>query len=236
MIYVVTGTQRSGTSMMMGCLAAGGLPVYYDAAKEDNLREKHPETNQGGYFEPTLEEMRDLHFPSAADGMVVKFHAPWRILGCMEPGYRYRVIIMRRDPREIVASLARFNNGLLTTGDLATFNRYYEYIDKAVSLVHNRRDVESVTIADYDDVLTDPLAFFQGLGWPIDTQKAASEVKPASRKVGRFDKPFSGDIAADLGIGQPMSIGEAIKTGRIDVPDEIKEAAERGAKFGLSWS
>lgn len=233
MIYVVTGVQRSGTSMMMACLKAGGMPLYFDESAEDALRNRHPDTNPGGFYEHTIAAMNEIDFPLGAEGKVVKFHGPWRLLGTMAPA-AYRIVIMRRDPREIALSVAKMNNGMLATGDLAIFNRYYDYIDKAVALARNRRDVVSVTVADYDVVLSHPFAFFESLDWPLDAKAAAAIVDPGERDMGPFDTEFSGDIAKDLGMGEAMSISDAIADGKLTADPETVAAAKRGAKFELS--
>ena len=72
MITVVSGLPRSGTSLMMQMLAAGGLPVLHDglrAADEDNPR---------GYFE--WERIRSLPRDpgciAEAEGKAVKVISP----------------------------------------------------------------------------------------------------------------------------------------------------------------
>lgn len=235
MIYVVTGTQRSGTSMIMQCLAAGGMRLYYDEAREQELRSKHPETNQGGYFELHPDQMKDIDFPSQAEGMAIKFHAPWIHIGTMAPG-DYRIIIMIRDPREIVLSLAKFHGGIMSSGDFAIFERYEHYMGKANYLAKNRKDVRSVTAVSYQSVVCDPVGSFQRIadfGWPIDPEKAAEKVDPSLRKVNRFVPPPSGNLAKDLGIGHPISLNQAVIDGKINAPKEYVEAAKKGAVLGL---
>ena len=99
-IVVVSGLPRSGTSMAMKMLEAGGLPVVTDglrAADEDNPK---------GYYED--ERVKDLH--QAADktwlrdarGKVVKIIS--FLLKSLPADNNYQVVFMHRNLREIVAS------------------------------------------------------------------------------------------------------------------------------------
>jgi hypothetical protein len=98
MITVVSGLPRSGTSLVMQMLAAGGHPILCDnqrPADEDNPR---------GYLEfaqvKALE--RDSSWVSQAEGKAVKiisFLLP-KLPSCFE----YRVIFLRRNLREVLQS------------------------------------------------------------------------------------------------------------------------------------
>lgn len=97
-ITVVSGLPRSGTSLMMQMLAAGGMPVLTDsvrAADEDNPR---------GYleFEPVKGLARDAGWVAEAEGKAVKVICV--LLRELPADYQYRVILMQRDLREVVAS------------------------------------------------------------------------------------------------------------------------------------
>ena len=58
-IYVVSGYMRTGTSMMMRCLEAGGLSAKYDRLKAIN-----PEINQYGCYEVRAGEQNVKNFPA----------------------------------------------------------------------------------------------------------------------------------------------------------------------------
>jgi hypothetical protein len=98
MITVVSGLPRSGTSMMMQVLQAGGLPVLCDEhrpADGNNLR---------GYFEyqKVKRLATDNTWLAEAEGKAVKVVS--QLLYHLSPGYQYRVIFMRRDLREVLRS------------------------------------------------------------------------------------------------------------------------------------
>ncbi len=97
-VVVVSGLPRSGTSMLMQMLAAGGLEPFVDgvrAADEDNPK---------GYFEHEAVKglRRDSGWVAGARGKVVKVVA--HILPALPRDQRYRVVFVWRDMREILRS------------------------------------------------------------------------------------------------------------------------------------
>lgn len=97
-IIIVSGLPRSGTSMMMRMLEAGGLRVL-----TDNVRQAD-EDNPKGYFEleGAKSIARDTSWLPQARGKVVKMISA--LLRHLPPEYRYRIIFMRREMAEILAS------------------------------------------------------------------------------------------------------------------------------------
>src|ERR1022692_2693155 len=94
-VTVVSGIPRSGTSLMMQMLAAGGMPVLAGelrAPDEDNPR---------GYFEfePVKRTKRDPAWLREAPGKAVK--VVYLLLRDLPAGYDYRVIVMRRDLNDV---------------------------------------------------------------------------------------------------------------------------------------
>ncbi len=184
MIYVVSGMIRSGTSMVMRALKAGGMAVYWDKTHEADLRAQYPkERNPGGYWEPSPEEREECNFPLQAEGMAVKICAPWLRLGIMPPA-EYRILIIRRHPQEIGASIVQLLKEPLSRGDQHVLANYDDLMDKAEAVCWNRKDVVSIQTIHYDGVLATPRAYFESLrlnGWPIDDAKAARIIKPKLR-------------------------------------------------------
>jgi hypothetical protein len=97
-VTVVSGLPRSGTSMMMKMLEAGGLHALTDnirAADEDNPK---------GYYE--LEKVKELKNDASwiadAEGKVVKVISA--LLKDLPAGQSYRVLFMRRRMQEILDS------------------------------------------------------------------------------------------------------------------------------------
>lgn len=170
MIYVIAGYPRSGTSMMMAALEAGGLPVAKSAARE---RHNRPDgtyrPNRDGLYElPTVEQW-EPGWPRQHDGKAVKCLVRWLRHLCV---HDYRVVFMRRDPEEIRQSYrAAF-------GEETTVERIEAEITEARAALANRRDVRDVQELWYGDVLERPEAALLSLDWPIDVQDAASVVEP----------------------------------------------------------
>ena len=98
-IIVVSGLPRSGTSMMMNMLAAGGVPIVSDSIRNAD------EDNPNGYFE--FEPVKQLsegqnEWLAEADRKVVKIVSA--LLEYLPAGHRYRIIFMERDIKEILSS------------------------------------------------------------------------------------------------------------------------------------
>src|SRR5574341_398925 len=98
-IIVVSGLPRSGTSLMMNMLAAGGLPVLTDSLRSAD------DDNPNGYFEfepvKKLADGRSEWLPQA-DRKVVKIISA--LLEHLPNSYHYKIIFMERDLKEILAS------------------------------------------------------------------------------------------------------------------------------------
>jgi predicted AlkP superfamily phosphohydrolase/phosphomutase/tetratricopeptide (TPR) repeat protein len=100
-IIIVSGLPRSGTSMMMNMLQAGGIPAFTDKQR------KADDSNQKGYFEHEAVKAlaRDQRFLEDIDGQAVKVIA--QLLFHLPDRYRYKVIFMERDLDEIINSQHR---------------------------------------------------------------------------------------------------------------------------------
>ena len=99
-IAVVSGLPRSGTSMAMQMLAAGGLPPFTDGERVADS------SNPEGYLEHERVKSlaRDDSWVSAADSHAIKVVSP--LLPHLPPGPTYRVIMMTRPLDDVLASQA----------------------------------------------------------------------------------------------------------------------------------
>ena len=99
-IVVVSGLPRSGTSMLMKMLDAGGLPVV------TNGQRKADEDNPKGYFEveriKSLARESDRSWLAEARGKGIKVIS--YLLRSLPGQFNYRVIFIRRDVEEVLAS------------------------------------------------------------------------------------------------------------------------------------
>ena len=102
-VVVVSGLPRSGTSMAMKMLAAGGLETIVDGLRTAD------EDNPKGYFEDerikALAETADKAWLRGAWGKAVKVIS--YLLKELPRQHNYRVIFVRRDLREVLASQAK---------------------------------------------------------------------------------------------------------------------------------
>lgn len=97
-ITIVSGLPRSGTSMMMQMLHAGGVSMLTDGIREQD------ENNPKGYFEyeKTKGLMKDNSWLHEAEGKGIKVIA--QLLKFLPADYRYKIIFMERDLDEVMAS------------------------------------------------------------------------------------------------------------------------------------
>jgi hypothetical protein len=99
-LTIVSGLPRSGTSLMMKMLEAGGLPVLVDGVRTADV------DNPRGYyeFEPVKRLKEDTSWVAPACGKAVKM--VYLLLLDLPPDVEYRVLFMRRNIDEVLASQA----------------------------------------------------------------------------------------------------------------------------------
>lgn len=97
-VTIVSGLPRSGTSMMMRMLEAGGMPVIADHERKADI------DNPRGYyeFEPAKRTKQDPSWLTTANGKAVKM--VYQLLYDLPAGYEYRVLFMSRKMDEVLAS------------------------------------------------------------------------------------------------------------------------------------
>lgn len=99
-IVIVSGLPRSGTSMLMRMLEAGGVPIMTDAEREADI------DNPNGYFEyervKDLEKETDKSYVRAGRGQALKVIS--FLIKDLPDDNDYRVVFMRRDLDEVITS------------------------------------------------------------------------------------------------------------------------------------
>src|SRR5437588_5987682 len=98
MITIVSGLPRSGTSLMMQMLDAGGLPVLSDGERKADT------DNPKGYLEwERIKQLpKDPSLIAEAEGKVVKVIS--QLILSLPSGHEYRIIFMQRPLPEVMAS------------------------------------------------------------------------------------------------------------------------------------
>ena len=97
-LTIVSGLPRSGTSMMMRMLELGGLPVL-----TDRLRAADDDNPNGYYeYEAVKQTAEDSSWLEGSEGNAVKM--VYRLLYDLPADHQYRVLFMRRNLDEVLAS------------------------------------------------------------------------------------------------------------------------------------
>jgi hypothetical protein len=173
--YIVSGLERSGTSMMMQILYLGGMKVAFDTKR------KPDEHNPKGYFEleggKIINRLMEGTFPiEKYDGMVVKVTAYG--IKYLPPG-NYKVIYMLRDLDEIIASMSKMIGEKLGEEDKKAFDRLNKF---ALKILEEREDIDYITVK-YNDVIENPRREIERvnefLGGVLDVDSAVKAVDPS---------------------------------------------------------
>ena len=145
--YIVSGLERSGTSLMMQMLEQGGLPTAFD---ESRPADKH---NPRGYFElaggKIINQLIDGIFDMQVyKGQVIKVTAyGLKYL----PTARYKVMYMMRDINEVLQSMQKMGAEMDTGKDKLLFMKLNNF---SIKLMRSRHDIEYITV-NYHDLIVD---------------------------------------------------------------------------------
>ena len=155
-VIVVSGLPRSGTSMMMKMLEAGGIPIMTDAVRAADV------DNPKGYYEyervKDLEKETDKSYVREGRGKALKVIS--FLLKELPDDNFYRVIFMRRDLEEVIASQ---NKMLDRRGEPSIDDRqmmaeaYRNHLAAVKILVRKRPNFEMLDFR-YDHAVKDPKA------------------------------------------------------------------------------
>lgn len=179
-VTIVSGLPRSGTSMMLRMLAAGGLPILTDGVRGADADNPH------GYleWEAVKSLKRDAAWVAGARGKGVK--VIYYFLRDLPVDFHYRVIFMRRDIGEVLASQTAMlqRRGVQETGpDDARMKRLFESELQEIDEWLAGQPMFSVLNAEYRAILEDPLAQAERvsafLGGGFDCQAMATKVDKA---------------------------------------------------------
>lgn len=186
-VTVVSGLPRSGTSLMMQMLAAGGLEALTDDQRAAD------ENNQRGYFE--LEKVKKLGKENAwlqeARGKSVKIIA--QLLPRIPAGLPCRVIFMMRDLHEVLRSQRKMIANLGEKGArLSDEDLTRQFTNQLKRLIQwlQLRDQTEVLFVDYGQTVKDPATqaatiadFLKHPG--LDPQAMAQAVDPSLHREKR---------------------------------------------------
>ena len=177
-VTVVSGLPRSGTSMMMQMLAAGGLTPLADDTRQAD------ESNPRGYFE--LAKVKALASDNTwldqAEGKAIKVVVP--LVPYLPQEQSYRLVFMRRNLKEILASQASMLGRLKREGGKLTDSRLRGTLSRQVQQVGRLLRAHKVPVltVDYTEALerpketADKVAGF--LGMELDRDAMTQTIDP----------------------------------------------------------
>jgi hypothetical protein len=179
-ITIVSGLPRSGTSMMMRMLEAGGMPIMMD-----NIRKADVDNPRGYYeFEMAKKIKEDSSWLADCRNKAVKMVSPLLYDIPLNDAYRYKVIFLEREMSEILASqkkmLQRRGEKGAGLGDEEMAARFMEHLQKVQSWLTNQDPIDVLYIK-YNDVIASPVKNARRvnsfLGNGLEEEKMASVVE-----------------------------------------------------------
>ena len=146
--YIVSGLERSGTSLMMQILEKGGVPVAYDESR------KSDENNPKGYYElekgKIINKIFDGEFDfSKYEGKFIKVTSFG--VGALPPG-NYNIIYMDRDIQEIIDSTQKMSDKKFSRKKL---KRSLTKLNDMIKEEIDRRVDINYIIVNYNNLLAD---------------------------------------------------------------------------------
>ncbi len=180
-LTIVSGLPRSGTSMMMQIIDAGGMQAVADGIRANDI------DNPKGYyeFEPVKQTKEDPSWVPTSLGKVVKM--VYRLLYDLPlEGFEYRIVMMKRNIEEVLTSQEKMlkRSGL----DPAAFSReqmtamFKSELQKVYAWLEEQPNFTMVEV-DYGQMVKDPLPLCEKvnefLGSTLDVDKMATAVDPS---------------------------------------------------------
>ena len=149
--YIVSGLERSGTSLLMQILHAGGMPTAFD----DSLRQPD-ENNPKGYYELAggkiiNQLMEDTFDIEKYRGQFIKITSYG--LRFLPPG-KYKIIYSERNIKEILDSMEKMT-GIKDKSREETRKIFTKLNDLVKSTIIDREDIE-VLLVNFNDIIADP--------------------------------------------------------------------------------
>lgn len=179
-ITIVSGLPRSGTSMVMKMLEAGGIPPL-----TDHIRTADSDNPKGYYEYERVKKLRDgdTDWLPASQGKAVKIIAA--LLTHLPPDYEYRVLFMRRKMEEVLASQTQMleNRGEESKVDDETMKDLFKkHIQQVRAWMNSQPNLLYLDL-DYNAMLANPAPYVrqinQFLGGSLDEEKMLAVIDPS---------------------------------------------------------
>jgi hypothetical protein len=179
-ITIVSGLPRSGTSMMMKMLEAGGMQVLTDSIRTADM------DNPKGYYE--FERVKalpdgDFEWLPEARGKAVKVIAA--LVPYLPSNFKYRIIFMRRSMPEVLASQRKM---LINRGedpgkinDEMITNIYEKHLKQVDAWMTKQTHLQRIEV-NYNEMVVSPEQYITRvnafLGGILDVQNMHNVIDP----------------------------------------------------------
>jgi len=180
-VVVVSGLPRSGTSMMMQMLAAGGIEVMTDHMRQADMN------NPRGYFEfepvKALAEADDTSWLDAAHGKAIKIISS--LLPRLPAENTYKILFMERNLQEVLSSQKRMLENLdkpvNAANDAAVSAQFTRHLGQVKAWLREQSHMDVLYIR-HVEALADPRVVAERiqrfLGRPLQVESMVAEVQP----------------------------------------------------------
>ena len=155
--YIVSGLERSGTSLMMQMLHIGGLPVAFDDSRPADVH------NPRGYYElaggKIINRLIEGDFDTQSyKGHIIKITAyGLKFL----PKANYRIVYMMRNIDEVLKSRQKMSDVVVEEDkEKALLNKLNRFSQELMS---NRDDMKYITVR-YRDLMDNPRKEMESVG------------------------------------------------------------------------
>ena len=148
--YIVSGLERSGTSMLMQILRSGDLAISYDESRSPD------ESNPKGYYEleggKIINKLIDGSFPlKNHKGKFLKITSYG--LKYLPPG-KYKIIYSERNIEEILDSMEKMIGEKDTSREVTKMS-FVKLNDMIKNYIAKREDID-VLLVDYNEIISNP--------------------------------------------------------------------------------
>jgi predicted AlkP superfamily phosphohydrolase/phosphomutase/tetratricopeptide (TPR) repeat protein len=146
---IVSGLPRSGTSMMMQMLLAGGCDIL-----TDNIRQSD-DNNPKGYleYEPVKSLLKDNTWLPEQNGKTIK--VIMQLLGSLHPGCDYKIIFMERELDEVMMSQQKMLGKPAETFNTKLKDTFEQQKEKNRAWLEGQANMDVLYI-NYSDVVDNP--------------------------------------------------------------------------------
>ena len=147
--YIVSGLERSGTSMLMQALYAAGIPTTFDESRKPDYN------NPKGYFEleggKIINRLMDRY-----KGSFIKITAYG--LKYLPPG-RYKIIYSEREIEEILDSMEKMVGG--RDEDREETRKAFLHLNAMIKKILIEREDVEILFVNYNEIIMDPRPYME---------------------------------------------------------------------------